>query len=172
MVLCGLFFFGLACNSNGWQQYFKNPWVGLISGLIMIVAMISGIDAGCQASSLSKINLWYPFIFISGIITIFCLSHYIKDTTIGKITAHIGNYSFSIMALHFLGFKIVTAIHLLIDSSVNLMDFPISLIGLSLWSGVYLIVGIIFPIVCSLLYSKIKNAWRNYCCLQKPATSN
>ncbi len=172
MVVSGLFFLGFACSRNGWENYLRHSAVLILSFILLVIGLIYGIRAGCQAQAINHINGWYPVLFAAGVSFVFATSYRIKATFGGRVIGYIGEYSFSIMALHFVGFKIVTIIHNYIDSAVDTTAFPTSDVDLISWVPIYLSAGICFPIVCSKLYTLSLNAWCNYCRLQKSATNN
>ena len=81
------------------------------------------------------------------------ISEYISENKFGLYLKNIGRISLDIMALHFISFKLVSIIIIIID------DLPVwylgysSLYNNSFWDIIYLISGIIIP--CIVI--KIKN---------------
>lgn len=83
-------------------------------------------------------------------------------TTLEKI----GNYTLWIMALHFLFFKLVSYIFILINDLpiTNLIDFPVLNVCINtpyMW-GIYTIVGVILPLVTGEIFSYSKTLYHNY----------
>lgn len=142
-------------------QYF------IVSSLILLSMLLTGMKFGLQASMIGNQSLLFPIAFISGIIAINGIAHRINNTRLGYMFGFIGDFSFSIMALHFIGFKFVTWGRTYIDSSVNLAAFPVDRTNIEFWMPIYLIVGIALPIAISKLYDNIKYAWYNNCSIQK-----
>lgn len=138
-----------------------------MSVIVLWVTLSLDIRFGLQASMINTQPLFFPIVFVSGIIMINYLSSKLTDTRTGTALAVIGDFSFSIMALHFVGFKLVTLARRLGDSSIELSAFPVDKTDIYVWMPIYLIVGILFPIIASKAYSKVKYAWNCNCRLQK-----
>lgn len=171
MIVASIFLFGTACAESGLTKYLKHPVTLILSIIIVIYALWSGMHIGCQATAINDFTMWYPIVFLSGISIIYYICHYIKELRIGTVFAYIGEFSFSIMALHFVAFKVVTFVHHCFNPQVDTSSFPTSEIDLIYGSPLYMVAGIILPIVCSKLYSRA-NAWRNYCVIQKSGADN
>ena len=162
-----IFLLGYMVRTEHLEEKIRNIIGVLVSISILSVALFAKSRFGCQPSMIGNMPLCFPLVFISGIVIINYISFQIQNYKIGKVLSFVGNYSFSIMALHFVGFKIVTFIHKLIDDTVTISDFPISSKNLYMWAPMYFLVGLAFPIVVSILGEKIKNAWCNNCRVQK-----
>lgn len=158
MVLTSLFLFGQTCSRKEvFNNLLGNRLILAISTALLIFGIINEIQIGCQFWSIEAISVWHPLLFLSGICVTSAISEAIMHLKIGKYIAYIGDYSFSIMALHFLAFKIVTIIHHHFDIAVPLNSFPTSDIDLNYWSTAYFVLGIAFPILCTKLYTIIKD---------------
>lgn len=112
-----------------------------------------------QPGNISKEN---PFVIIliatMGIYMIFVLSKIIMHIRLLKRTiAIVGNYTFSIMLLHFVAFKIVNLLQCISYGQPieQISCFPIIKTSLH-WTFLYLISGIVIPILLSNLYSRLK----------------
>lgn len=122
----------------------------LISLAVMITTYLAGGIVHLQSQALGNVN---PFIYIvvclSGIIMVYGISKLIHPTSIGKLLAICGDYSFEIMALHFISFKLIAPIHSLVCAGdiSHLSDFPVYTENLSLWTPAYLIAGVSLPII-------------------------
>lgn len=92
----------------------------------------------------------FPVAFIAGIVMINYLSHIMTNTNLGTIFGFIGNYSFSIMALHFVGFKLVTYVRTFVDDSVELSSFPVDTTDIHIYGLLYWVVGIAFPVLVAM----------------------
>jgi len=156
MVVTGIFFFGYVFSHYNWGKYFVPLYAMCVSAVILVVCLLMGVRAGCQADAINRITPWYPLVFVSGIVMIFSLSTLIKDSVVGKVVAIVGDYSFAIMAFHFFGFKIVTAVHRLFDDDVLLNNFPTSEVNLQYWWIAYIAVGVAFPVLLAKAYSDFK----------------
>jgi fucose 4-O-acetylase-like acetyltransferase len=161
MVLTGLFFAGYACaKSKKMERFISRPILAVISFVIMVICMMFHVSVGCQYGSIYDISLWHPFLFALGIILIFALNNKVYRTAIGRVIAYIGDYSFSIMVLHFVAFKLVTLIHKQIDPHISLSSFPTSTVDLMYWAPLYIILGVALPILCLHVYSYACNCVR------------
>lgn len=91
-----------------------------------------------------------------GSIGMYCLASLLNETSAGRVISVCGNYSFSIMALHFLSFKSINAIQCLIYGYDLRMisSFPCLRLDNGWWV-VYLLTGLILPILSSYIYNKI-----------------
>ncbi len=156
MAVTGLFFFGYAVSRYQLSKYIASPIALGVSVVIIVICLLIGVRAGCQADAINLISGWYPLVFVSGVVMIFSVSSLIKDSVVGKFIGIIGDYSFAIMAFHFFGFKMVTAVHRLFDYDVLLSSFPTSDVNLQYWWIAYIMVGIAFPILLAKAYSDFK----------------
>lgn len=97
---------------------------------------------------------------ISSIASLYVICYFskrIERNVIGKCLAYCGKESFYIMALHFVGFKVMTIL-------LNLCGFQFSLSALTAPSKgnfvltlAYVCMGVCFPLVFMYLFRKIKN---------------
>lgn len=162
-----IFLLGYFCAQTDLDLRVCRWWIFVISISLLSIALFLNIHVGLQASMIKTQSFLSPLVFIAGILFINYLAVLIKNTRIGLMFAIIGDFSFSIMALHFIGFKILTFIRTLFDDRVNLQNFPVDSTDIGIWMPVYIMIGISFSIFVSILYSKIKNAWNNSRCLQE-----
>ena len=100
------------------------------------------------------------FIAVSFIGWEFCftISCLIKKVKISSAIAYLGKNTMPIIILHFLSFKIVSLVGILIDGSPMflLAAFPV-LYEDGIWWIAYSLVGILIPIVFNYLYINVKN---------------
>lgn len=130
--------------------------VSLVLSMV-ILGWILKLDIGIiELSRFMIINKWvfYPVTLVG---IWFCLSLsklILAGERIKKVVAYIGKNSFDIMALHFLGFKIIdfVACHLT-GQYENMSAFPHTYNNLWL---VYIIVGVAFPLGVKWLYLILK----------------
>lgn len=99
-----------------------------------------------------------------GSIGMYCLASLLNETNAGRAISVCGNYSFSIMALHFLSFKSINAFQCLIYGYDLRMisSFPCLRLDNGWWV-VYLLTGLILPILSSYIYNKIFFYVRSCC---------
>ena len=74
------------------------------------------------------------------------------------LIATIGEHSFSIMALHFLAFKLIS-FFIIISNHYDLSQmskFPTIQTNNILWNLAYILSGVILPVIIAIFYSKIK----------------
>ena len=171
MTIAWIYLFGYMVRTENLDDKLRKRLYVLISIVILLVALFTDSHFGCQVSAINHMQCWFPLVFIAGIIVINYISYCINGCRIGRLMAFIGDYSFSIMALHFVAFKLVTYLHHLIDNSVFVLDFPTSLTNIYIWAPVYLVAGITLPILASKFYDKLKNVWCNNCRIQESGTN-
>ena len=99
-----------------------------------------------------------------GSIGMYCLASLLNETKAGRGISVCGNYSFSIMALHFLSFKSINAIQCLIYGYdlTMISSFPCLRLDNGWWV-VYLLTGLVLPILSSYIYNKIIFYVRSCC---------
>lgn len=166
-----LFILGYYCSKTKLDdKAIKWPYF-VTSIMVIILLMLAGMRFGLQASMINTQSILFPIAFIAGIVMINYLSHIITNTNLGSVFGFIGDFSFSIMALHFVGFKVVTWMRTFIDDSVELNSFPVDKTDIHMYGVCYLIVGIVLPILTAISLSKLKNAWDYNCYLQKSSTN-
>lgn len=136
-------------------------WYFALPCLLFIIyfVLIKNYIIELSIEEIGSAFLFYP-ISIAGIIMILYASMLItKINVISRFFATIGKYSFDIMALHFLVFKIVDIIYgNIISSPASVISaFPTAFSELCI---VYLILGVSVPILIrigfNLLFSKVK----------------
>ncbi|WP_289105346.1 hypothetical protein [uncultured Bacteroides sp.] len=98
------------------------------------------------------------FIGTTGCIMVYSLVIIIKDYKISKFIALAGEHGFSIMALHFLAFKLINYFIVFTKhyELYRISEFPTIRTGNILWDLAYIVIGVTIPIITAILYSKIK----------------
>lgn len=162
-----MFLGGYYCSKTGLDDKCSRWYWFAICLLFLFFMLLSGRRFGLQATMIKTQSIFFPITFIAGIVMINYLSHKLPGTKTGAIFAVIGDFSFSIMALHFIGFKMVTYFRTLWDDSIDLSAFPVEQADIYLWMPIYLIVGVVFPILASILFSKLRYAWSCNCRIQE-----
>lgn len=123
----------------------------------LVLLYITYSDLGMIELSKNQIlNRWlfYP-VTLCGIYFALSMTKYIsKIIFLEKMLAFIGRYSFDIMAMHFLAFKIVDLFACKFTGQMELLSvFPYSYTGL--WP-IYYIVGIVMPIILKKIFIEFK----------------
>ena len=102
--------------------------------------------------------LWLIIVSLIGFVMIFfvskCLS---KLNIIREIFSYIGRHTISILLLHLLAFKLVSFIHVTVNSepSYYLASFPIIVKNLY-WGIAYCFVGVILPLIAAFCWEQIQ----------------
>lgn len=113
---------------------------------VTMVSLIPYLLSGCAGTFLIlKLSEWLSNLFGNRL----------------RLLEYIGNHSLSIMALHFLSFKIVSLLIIWLYQLpvTSLAEFPvIEDYNWSLWVFVYTIIGVVLPLTCYLLFDKIRVA--------------
>lgn len=91
---------------------------------------------------------------------VYSLSVVISRSYLSSFFALMGEYSFSIMLLHFLCFKIVNCLYCLVNGVPfdSISSFPTIRYEHAIWFCVYLLTGTLAPVSLSRLYHKCKDA--------------
>ena len=167
MSISWIFLLGYVCSMTEYDNK-CTEWYWFAGSIIcLLLFLFMDMQFGLQVSMINTQSILFPIVFIAGIIMINSLSFQIVDTPLGLIFATIGDFSFSIMALHFVGFKIVTLVRVAMNDSINLSDFPVVKTDIYSWMPIYMIVGIIFPIIASMSFNKLIYAWNSNSRVQK-----
>lgn len=89
---------------------------------------------------------------------VYSLAMIIKDYKISRFIELAGEYSFSIMAIHFLAFKVINYLIVLTNNyeMSKISEFPTIRTESILWDLAYIFTGVTLPIIVTMLYSKIK----------------
>lgn len=159
--ICILFYGGFVFKHH--EDCFANVkskivWSVLLLLLLGILAKYN-VCAYLQPFHIANENVFVMVcIGIVGCIAIYLLSSTLVVTKLGKWLAVIGRYSFSIMAIHFLAFKIINFIQCLVYGyDLNkISSFPFLRLDNGWWMA-YAIVGVFVPMLCSILYHKSVN---------------
>lgn len=137
-----------------------------IKYLILAILCICFLEYKDIKISLSeyKLDKWYIFLLasFSGIYVNLYIAKFIeKIVCIKNIFVCIGKHSYDIMALHFIGFKLVTLVYIFIyDKDINLLSLYIT-DNSYLWKGLYVLFGIITPIIISNYIHYFKQCYTN-----------
>lgn len=160
MQICGVFFAGYYFS----KYNIGNMLVGLkrLAGfvfpcIIVIVMCMLGYRGNLQSIELAHNNvISTTLIAILSSISIFCISSLLsKNKTAKSVLTYIGNQSFSIMALHFLAFKVVSEAYIiLVSPDAHLYSFPTIITNSFLWISFYIVAGTLLPLCLSRLYKQ------------------
>lgn len=137
------------------QRYIT--WYGALIMIVMLwfVVGIKGIRIDGPANQIINLILYYPVTF-AGIYVSLWIGKKMDSIKIASVClSTIGKYSFEIMALHFFTFKIVDLIYAKLNNRPfhELSGFPTSYSQLG---PIYVIVGVILPILLLLGWNQIK----------------
>ena len=107
--------------------------------------------------------VWLIISSVSGFIFILSISKFISKTGILKsILSYIGRHTISILLFHLITFKIITYIQLLI---LNKPDYMLASFTILEWKNgwwlLYLIAGVLIPLLISFVYGKLKSLIRS-----------
>ena len=131
----------------------------IISTFIMIIIYLLGGTIRLQSSGMASNNLLlFILVPLMGVIMIFGISKWISELKWAKYISICGEYSFEIMALHFISFKIVAVVHSYFTdgSFTHLAEFPVYKANLEWWTPVYTLAGCVIPILITSICRTIK----------------
>lgn len=136
-----------------------------LNWMVVVLCLVSAFLLGCviyfhigyiELSKYQIINHWlfYPVTF-TGIAFCLTLAKIISWLGLSSVFSYIGKHSFEIMALHFLGIKIVDlVICTIFKRPEDMAMFPHTFNNIWL---LYYIVGVSFPLLCVKAYTYIKS---------------
>lgn len=146
------------------NQYIKvkynNKWVVIGSGVL--VYHIASIQGGVALNG----NI-YPDVLsltISSAASLYIICYFakiIENNIVGKCLSYCGKESFYIMALHFMGFKVMSLILNLFGFNMNLSSLMAPTNKEPMLVLLYVLMGIIFPLAFMAFFRKIKNVTVN-----------
>lgn len=153
LQVCIIFYMGFVFRQ--FECLFKKAWRQLMLFFISVLGLLlftwCGVMAHLQPDNISKENVFMLIIIaFIGCIGVYCISSLQSKLKIGKILASIGDYSFSIMTLHFIAFKVVILLQCYVyeQSLSKLSSFP-CLFTSNYWWVAYAFVGVSLPIIVS-----------------------
>lgn len=131
----------------------------LITGGLLVILTQVGIYGRLQPANINNESVASIMsIAMLGCGFVYSLAKVISDTQLGKIIAMIGDYSFSIMLLHFLSFKVVNFAYCGFQQLPfqQIASFPTIQYENNYWFIIYLMAGVFIPVFLSKSYHLCK----------------
>lgn len=161
MQISGIFIMGYLYNKIMHKVKEGNIYVYGVFFILLISIVVlygNGVHANLQPHMIRNENLIFA-LYIGGgaAIIVHCTSVIIqKCQSLAVVLSMIGNYSFSIMALHFLCFKMVTLLYVLTyNKDIELLSsFPTISNNSLFWELGYVFVGVFMPILIAFAYKR------------------
>ena len=154
-----LFFLGIVLKKYVNYDEIENRYKIISFGLSLIILLVGNKLGTIALNENQYVNPLYLIIMsLSGWILIYEISSSLKkNKQISKIFICIGKHTLAVVVLHFLFFKIVNFLGVLISgySYVAIAAFPV-LYTNSYWWVLYSLIGVIVPVILSLLWEQIK----------------
>ena len=154
--ICMIFYMGFVFRHI--EGAFKSVRIRLILIVISVVLVYiftrGGIMAHLQPNNISNENVFFlMLIALVGCIGVYSISSLLSEMNVGKMLAIVGDYSFSIMALHFFAFKVIILIQCFVfgQSLSKLSLFPCFFTS-NYWWVAYVLAGVLLPIIASKCY--------------------
>ena len=168
MIVVGIYYMGWLFSQYEGKlpQLNKVIWGGismLFLGLLYFMTDF-GFYGRLQPASINKESVvMLLLIALIGCGMIYALAKVLDMTLVGRIMAIVGDYSFSIMLLHFLSFKLINWIQCLVYDFPfdTISDFPFIKYDNILWFLLYVVAGTSLPIVASLSYHTLTERVRS-----------
>ena len=129
--------------------------IAVVMGLVLYMLTEMGIYGRLQPANINNESVAsIMLVAMTGCIFVYAMAKVISDTQMGKIVAMIGDYSFSIMLLHFLGFKAVNFLFCEYHDLplTQIASFPTMRYNNPSWFLFYLLAGVFIPILLSKTY--------------------
>lgn len=146
LQICPIFYMGFLFRR--YEGRLENPFlkwcIAILSVGVVWATTHRGIYAQLQPANITKENpLALMLIALAGCMGVYCVASLLRESRIGRVLAIIGDYSFSIMALHFLCFKLVNLIQCVWYGFPleRVSDFPFVSVEGGWWLA-YLLMGI------------------------------
>lgn len=130
-----------------------------VLGLMLYILTEMGIYGRLQPANINKESVAsIMLVAMTGCGFVYALAKVISDTQLGKIIAMIGDYSFSIMSLHFLSFKLVNFVFCEFHGLelTNIAAFPTVDYSNIAWFFMYLLAGVFVPVLLSKYFHTCK----------------
>lgn len=148
LLMQPMLFAGFICHRY-WHMALK--YINYIAGIIFLVllvlyAYVLGVEIDISACRIENPSVFYSAALF-GIGFCLCLSYYINKTNyLKKIIAYAGENSYHIMALHFLSFKIISYIYVVVyEKPISVLaEFPYITGD---WWVPYTIAGVFIPLI-------------------------
>lgn len=163
MATVVMFHLGRVCREHQLLQRYAGNVVTFVSIIFMVAVYMLGGIVRFQAEAMANNNLLLFFLVpLAGVTMVYGTARWIGKTRLNKAVHLCGYYSFEIMALHFISFKIVAAAHIWIEGGGlnHLADFPVYMENLNWWTPGYVVIGCAVPIMIfkckEYLHAKIK----------------
>ena len=156
--LVAIFHLGSVRREHQWLQRYVGSMATIVCVILMTGIYLLGGIVRFQVSAMSDNNpLLFFIVPLVGVMIVYGVSRWISRTWLDKAISLCGDYSFEIMALHLISFKIVTIVHIGTEggSVANLADFPVYAENLAWWTPLYVIVGRAVPIMVFKLITAI-----------------
>lgn len=141
----------------------KNKWIVNISIFVVIIPIFLFCQKNIGTVGLDKniyVNpIYYIFISVTGWFWVVSISNILLylNLKINKIIEYISQRAVSIIALHFLCFKIVTLIGIMVYGlDIRYLAASNELFKDGLWWLLYTVIGIVVPLLIDYIYLKIK----------------
>ena len=154
MIISGIFFEGYLFGKLLPRILIKVKNAVLFVLFVVLILLLTqwGVYGRLQPDRINEENpLLVLFIGMAGAIMVYLLAKMLENYKMGKWIAICGEYSFSIMLLHFLSFKLVNLFQCWFYGYPlrKIADFPFISFDVSAWMIFYVLSGTIIPIVLS-----------------------
>lgn len=160
MIVSGVFFEGylfskLVPKLSMWN---KNVVIFILLFVLMLILTQYGIYGRLQPDNIKNESpVSILFIGMIGSTMVYSLAKLVEKVKIGKWIAICGEYSFSIMLLHFLGFKLVNWFQCWFYGYPleKIADFPFISFDVDVWMVFYVLLGTTIPIALSKVFGLV-----------------
>ena len=163
MIVTGIYYIGWLFHQKESLIHINKRWIWLIIALILFAAIYIvtdyGLYARLQPANIRKENILAILLIAAmGCLMIYAISKVISGTILARILAILGDYSFSIMLLHFLCFKLVNFLYCIVYNLpfTDISLFPKIKYESFVWFWIYLLIGLFGPVILSKIYSLCK----------------
>lgn len=163
MIVTGIYYSGWLFHQKESLIQINKRWIWLIIAAILFATVYIvtdyGLYARLQPANIKQENtLAILLIAAMGCMMIYAISKVLSGTILARILAVLGDYSFSIMLLHFLCFKIANLLYCIVYNLpfTDISLFPTVRYESFVWFWIYLLIGLFGPVILSKIYSLCK----------------
>ena len=149
-----LFFIVIGNIINKYSLNHSSIKMLILSSLVLLLCLPLNYTHSFVNNDYSNI-FEYIISGIAGYYFVYCISDYLQKKQIfAKVFSYLGQHTLIIVCLHFLAFKFVNSIQLLVYHYPNYMlaAFPVIRVHQGLWCIPYVIVGLFVPCIISYLF--------------------
>lgn len=143
------FLMGMFLKHYNIMESIKGKYVIIwICTLVILLIMNNFVDIGMNTGLITNV-IFFVIVSLAGWIFIYGIALLVNKTKLRSIFSYVGRHTLWILLLHFLSFKIVSCIYIMITgvNKLYLAAFPVIKIAGGAWWIAYTVVGVAVPLM-------------------------